>query len=70
MTEQNQYGLSLKEQATFLWALCRDSDNPKTCPVNLMKDLSECPFESGCDAIEQWEWLPILAKRIPPETNR
>lgn len=70
MAEQNQYGLSLKEQATLLWALCRYSDYPETCPVNILKDLSGCPFEPHCDDIDQGEWFFILEKRIPPETNR
>ncbi len=36
MTDNELYGLSLKEQATFLWALCRYSNNPETCPIILM----------------------------------
>ncbi len=69
------HGLSLKEQAIFLCALCRYADNPETCPVNLMRDLGGCPFEfsheaSDCEKIPQWAWLPILEKRIPPEENR
>lgn len=63
-------GLSVKEQACFLWALCKYSDNPETCPINLMRDLKDCPFEEYCENIKQWAWLPILEKRIIPETNR
>ena len=33
MADNELYGLSLKEQATFLWALCRYSSNPETCPI-------------------------------------
>lgn len=63
-------GLSLKEQAIFLHALCRYSDNQGTCPINLMRDLEDCPFEEECKKIEQWAWLPILENRIIPEKNR
>lgn len=45
MTDNELYGLSLKEQATFLWALCRYSNNPETCPIILMRDIGVCPFE-------------------------
>lgn len=64
------YGLSLKEQATFLWALCRYSYNPESCPLNLMKDITTCPFDCDCECIPHWGWLPILEKRIPPEEHR
>lgn len=61
MTDNELYGLSLKEQATFLWALCRYSSNPETCPIIL---------RVPCENIPQWGWLDILKNRIPPETNR
>lgn len=66
-----QYGLSLKEQACFLWALCRYSNNPESCPQILMKDLPECPFSTNikCEELPVWAWLPILEKRIIPEEN-
>lgn len=38
MIDNELHGLSLKEQATFLWALCRYSSNPETCPIILMRD--------------------------------
>lgn len=71
MTDNELYGLSLKEQATFLWALCRYSNNPETCPIILMRDIGVCPFEKvHCENIPQWGWLDILKNRIPPETHR
>lgn len=71
MTKNNKdHGLSLKEQACFLWAICKYSKNPEACPVNLMNDLDECPFEEICEDIAPWAWLPILENRIIPETNR
>ena len=71
MAANELYGLSLKEQATFLWALCRYSNNPETCPIILMRDIEACPFENiPCKNIPQWGWLDILKNRIPPETNR
>lgn len=63
-------GLSLREQAIFLCIICRYGDNPETCPINLMRDLKNCPFEQDCENLEQWAWLPILEKRLIPETNR
>lgn len=54
MTDNELYGLSLKEQATFLWALCRYSNNPETCPIILMRDIGVCPFEKvPCENIPQ-----------------
>ncbi len=64
------HGLSLKEQATFLWALCRYSYNPESCPLYLMKDIEDCPFDENCENVPQWGWLDILKNRIPPEMNR
>ena len=68
----NEHGLSLKEQATFLWAICRFSDNPEACPINLMTDMRYCPFDKikDCSELEQWAWLPILEKRVIPEENK
>lgn len=67
---ETMHGLSLKEQATFLWALCRYSSNPGSCALNLMRDIGKCPFDGECEEVGQWAWLPILEKRMPPETNR
>lgn len=64
------HGLSLNEQAIFLWALCSYSDNPETCTTNLMRDLGKCPFDGKCEDLPLWAWLPILEKRVPPEENR
>lgn len=64
------HGLSLKEQAIFLCALCRYSVNAETCPTNLMRDLGKCPFDGKCEDLPQWAWLPILEKRVPPEENQ
>ena len=63
-------GLSLREQATFLCALCRFCYNPEACPLNLMRDIEDCPFDYECEDCPQWGWLPVLENRIPPETNR
>lgn len=61
MTDNELYGLSLKEQATFLWALCRYSSNPETCPIILMRDFDNCPFEDvDCENIPQWDWLALV----------
>ena len=46
MADNEIHGLSLKEQAAFLWALCRYSKNPETCPIILMRDIAPCPFEN------------------------
>lgn len=71
MADNELYGLSPKEQATLLWALCRSSEDPETCPIKLLKDFDNCPFEDvHCENIPQWGWLDILKNRIPPETNR
>lgn len=60
MIDNELHGLSLKEQTTFLWALCRYSNNPETCPFEKVP----------CENIPQLGWLDILKNRIPPETNR
>lgn len=70
MDNNELHGLSMKEQATFLWALCRYSYNPETCAIILMHDLGGCPFECDCADLPLWAWLPILEKRIPPKENR
>lgn len=63
MSKETTRGLSLKEQALFLCALCRYSDNPESCPLNLMTDIEECPFDSDCENTPWWGWLGILKNR-------
>lgn len=71
MVNKEHYGLSLKEQATFLWAICRCSGYHDACPALAMGDLGGCPFKDmACEIIPRWGWLDILKNRIPPETNR
>ncbi len=67
MNDNELHGLSLREQALFLCALCRYSKGQEACPLNLMRDLPECPCDGACEDVEPWDWLPILEKRIPPE---
>lgn len=69
MTEQI-HGLSIKEQAVFLSAVCKCGmfGCPENCPVDMMHDLETCPFpEKDCDEVKTWEWLPFLEKRVPPD---
>lgn len=63
MSEKLTYGLSVKEQAIFLCALCRYSANPETCPMNLLRDIETCPFGSDCEQVPQWGWLDVLKCR-------
>lgn len=62
-----QHGLSIKEQAFSLWALCRYGDFFKSCPCDLIQDIGVCPFEEDCGEVKDGAWLPILEKRVPPE---
>lgn len=62
-----QHGLSIKEQAFSLWALCRYGDFFKSCPCDLIQDIGDCPFEEDCGEVKDGAWLPILEKRVPPE---
>lgn len=61
-----QYGLSIKEQAILLEALCRCRD-VQGCPAFFMQDVENCPFEVDCDEMKYGAWLPFLEKRVPPD---
>ena len=62
-----QIGLTIVEQAWALWAICRYSNNPEACPVNMLEELERCPFDGDCDGITPRDWGKILEKRNTKE---
>ena len=59
------HGLTINEQAAILWAVCRyaSQENPESCPVNLLPDLRECPFDCDCGELPPRAWFELLEKR-------
>lgn len=60
-----KHGLTISEQAAILWAVCRyaSQENPESCPVNLLPDLRECPFDCDCGELPTRAWFVFLEKR-------